>query len=50
VACLVMVVREWKIELSEDWNEERVWSILDRSFTTLTLGPPEEIPLVFKKR
>jgi hypothetical protein len=45
-----MVVREWKIELSEDWNEERVWGVLDKSFTTLTLGPPEDIPLVFKKR
>lgn len=50
VTCLVMVVRRWSIELKDGWSEDRVWTILDKSQSALTMSPPAEIPLVFRQR
>ena len=50
VASLVMIVREWKIELVEGWNERRVWEVINRSGTVITLAPSSDVPLLFKKR
>lgn len=49
VACLIMVMQRWRIELKEGWNVERVWEVLDESITIITMVPPVDIPLVFKK-
>lgn len=49
VACLVMVMQRWKIELKEGWSVERVWEVIDKSITIITMFPPVDIPLVFKK-
>jgi hypothetical protein len=45
-----MVMREWSIELKDDWTPERVWEILDKSMSRITLAPPKDIPLVFRRR
>ena len=50
VACLVMVMRSWSVELAEGWSTERVWEVINKSITIITLVPTEDIPLVFKKR
>lgn len=49
VACLVIVMQRWRIELKEGWNVERVWGVLDESISIITMVPPVDIPLVFKK-
>jgi len=50
VASLIMISREWEIGLKEGWSPERVWGVIDMSATIITLAPPEDIPLVFRKR
>lgn len=50
VGCVTTVIRKWRVELKEDWTHERVWSVLDRSTSLLTLFPPDDIPLVFRRR
>ena len=50
VACLVVVCQKWRIELMDGWTPERVWEVIDKSITILTIMPPTEIPLVFKRR
>ena len=50
VACLTVVSQNYTIELPKDWTHEMVWKILDKSFSIITLGPPRDIPLVFKRR
>jgi len=50
VASLVMISREWEIGLKEGWSPERVWGVIEMSATIITLAPPEDIPLVFRKR
>jgi len=45
-----MVSQNYTISLPEDWTKERVWEILNQSFSILTLVPPRDIPLIFKKR
>jgi hypothetical protein len=50
VASLVMISREWEIGLKEGWSPERVWGVIDMSATIITLAPPEDIPLVFRRR
>ena len=50
MASLIMIVRKWRIELAEGWDSERAWGVIDRSGTLITLAPPSDIPLVFKRR
>ena len=50
VAILVMITRRWKIELKEGWTREKVWEIIDRSASILTLAPKQNIPLVYRRR
>jgi hypothetical protein len=50
VACLVMVVRGWRIELKDDWTKGEVLDVLNKSTSMITLAPPAEIPLVFRRR
>lgn len=50
VACLVCLMQNWEIELEAGWSAERVWEVIDKSITILTMVPPMEIPLVFKRR
>jgi hypothetical protein len=45
-----MISREWEIGLKEGWSPERVWGVIEMSATIITLAPPEDIPLVFRKR
>ena len=49
VACLVTIMQRWRIELKEGWTVERVWGVIDKSVTVITMAPPVDIPLVFKK-
>ena len=50
VACLVVLAQRWRIELQEGWTKEKVWEVIDKSITIITLAPATEIPLVFKRR
>jgi cytochrome P450 len=50
VACLVVIVREWQIELADGWTKERVWDIVNQSASIITLAPKENIPLVYRRR
>jgi len=50
VACLVMVIRGWRIELKDDWTRKEAFDVLNKSTTMITLAPPTEIPLVFRQR
>ena len=50
VACLVIVTQYWEIELQEGWDTKRVWDVVEKSFAIITMAPPIEIPLVFKRR
>ena len=45
-----MIMQRWTIELKEGWNEERVWGVIDQSISVITMAPPIDIPLVFRKR
>jgi cytochrome P450 len=49
VACLVIIMQRWRIELKEGWSVERVWEVIDESISIITMIPPVDIPLVFKK-
>jgi len=50
VGCVTTVIRKWQVELKEGWTPERVWKALDQSISILTLFPPEDIPLTFRRR
>ena len=50
VVFLVMVVRQWEIYLMEGWTAERLWEVLDKSDSVLTLAPPGDIPMKFERR
>ena len=50
MACLVVLAQRWRIELQEGWTKEKVWEVIDKSITIITLAPATEIPLVFKRR
>ena len=50
VVFLVMVVRQWEIGLMEGWAVERLWEVLDKCGSVLTLAPPTDIPLKFRRR
>ena len=50
VACLTMVMRAWTVELKEGWTSERVWKVIDKSISIITLLPSSDVPLVFKQR
>jgi hypothetical protein len=50
VACLVMVIRGWRIELKDDWTRREAFDVLNKSTSLITLAPPTEIPLVFRQR
>ena len=49
VTFLAVVFLEWKVELAEGWDQRRMWDVLDRSGSKLTLAPQEEIPLRFRR-
>jgi len=44
------LVQRWRIELQEGWTKEKVWEVIDNSITIVTLAPPTQIPLVFRRR
>jgi len=48
--CMVVVAQRWRIELKEGWTNEKAWKAIDNSITIITMVPPKEVPLVFKRR
>ncbi len=49
VTFLAVVFGRWKVEVAEGWDQRRIWDVLDRSGSMLTLAPQEEIPLRFRR-
>jgi len=45
-----MVMKRYKVELREGWTKEKVWDVIDKSETWITLAPVTDVPLVFKRR
>ena len=50
VAFLVMVIRQFEVQLKDGWTADKTWAILNNSKTTVTLAPPSNIPLTFIMR
>jgi hypothetical protein len=50
VACLVVLMQKWKIELPAEISKEDVLEATRMSFSVITLAPAKEIPLVFRRR
>jgi hypothetical protein len=50
VACLVMLMQKWRIELPEGTSKEDVLEATRKSVSVITLVPAKDIPLVFRRR
>jgi len=50
VACLVVLMQKWRVELPEGITREQVWDAVNMSTSMITLVPAREISLVFRRR
>ena len=50
VACLVVLMQKWRVELPEGVTREQAWDAVNMSTSLITLVPAREISLVFRRR